>query len=105
MLSERAGLAVQMVLELLAELLHKGQRGHGRRIAQRAKRPAQHVLGKILNVVYVLRRSKAEVEASDRLLQPVGAFAAGNAPAAALVLIEADGPQRKLDDAGPVVEH
>ncbi len=38
------------------------------------------------------------------LLEPVGAFAAGDAPAAAFVLIEADGAEREFDDAGLVVD-
>ena len=33
MLSKRAGLPVQMILKLLAKLLHKTQRRHGRRVA------------------------------------------------------------------------
>ena len=38
------------------------------------------------------------------LFQPVGAFAAGDAPAAGFVLVEADGAQRELDDGDGLVE-
>ena len=41
----------------------------------------------------------------ERLLEPVRAFAAGNAPAAALVLVELHGAQGELDDADGLVEH
>ena len=51
-----------------------------------------------------LARAEAGVEAGERLLEPVGAFAAGNAPAAALVLIETDGAQGELDHAGLIVD-
>src|ERR1039458_3914909 len=52
-------LAVDIILKLLAKLFHKSQRGHGRRIAQRAERPAHHVLGQVLHVVDVLLLSAA----------------------------------------------
>src|ERR1035438_111859 len=51
--SKPASLPVQMFLELLAKLLHESQYGHGRRVAQRAKGPAHHVLRQVLNVVDV----------------------------------------------------
>src|SRR5581483_7201812 len=81
-------LALEILLKLGAELLNKAERGHRSRIAQRAEGAAHHVLGQVLNVVDVLPVAAARVEAHQRLLQPVRAFAAGNAPPAALVLIE-----------------
>jgi len=44
MFRERAGLAVQVVFELLAEFFHKAQRGHGGGVAERAEGTAHHVL-------------------------------------------------------------
>src|SRR6202008_2740640 len=40
----------------------------------------------------------------DGLLEPVRSFTAGNAPSAALVLIELDGPQRELDHADRLID-
>src|ERR1035441_3688606 len=87
---ERAGLAVQMFLELLAELLHESKNGHSRSIAQRAEGPAHHILRKVLNVVDVFGLAESCVEAGQRLLEPVRSLAAGDAPAAAFVLIKAN---------------
>src|ERR1017187_6928303 len=83
-------LAVDIILKLLAKLLHESQRRHGRRIAQRAERPAHHVLGQVLHVLDVLLLPAALIHARQRLLDPIRAFAARNAPAATLVLVELD---------------
>src|SRR5271156_4524385 len=45
------------------------------------------------------------MQPGERLLQPVRAFAAGDAPAAALMLVELHRAQRKLDHAYGLVEH
>ena len=47
----------------------------------------------------------ASMETDQRFFQPVGAFAARDAPSAAFVLVELHGAQRKFHDAGRVVEH
>src|ERR1700690_1250676 len=78
--------SIQMIFEFFPEFLHDGNGRQRRRIAQRAKRAAQHVLRQILNVVDIFFHSGAGVEAGERLFQPVRAFAAGNAPATTLVL-------------------
>src|SRR5690242_7106792 len=104
MFRKRARLAVQMIFKLFSELLHKSQRWHGRGIAKRAERAAYHVFGEVADVVDVLGCAEPRVEPRQRLLEPVRSFAAGDAPAAALVLIEADGAQREFDDAGLVVD-
>src|SRR5580658_7466946 len=103
MFGERAGFSVQVVFKFLAKLFHKADGGHGRRIAQRAESAAHHVFRQVLNVVDVLGRAEAGMESGNRFLQPVRALAAGNAPAAALVLIEANRAERKFDNAGLVV--
>src|ERR1700679_1789851 len=105
MFGERTGLAVQVVLKLFAELLYEGYRRHRRRIAKRAKRPAEHVFSQVLNVVDVLGNTKAGVKTCERFLEPVRAFAARDAPAATFVLIETDGTQRELDDTGLVIDN
>src|ERR1700675_4422067 len=75
----RARPAFQMILKLFAELFHERDRRHRRRIAQRTKRPAQHVLREILHVIDILFHAAAAMESSQRLLQPIRALAAGDA--------------------------
>jgi hypothetical protein len=71
-----------VIFELFAELLDEAERGHRRCVAERAEGAAHHVFGEVLNVVDVFLAA-AGVEAGQRLLEPVRAFAAGDAPAAA----------------------
>src|ERR1035441_8440392 len=104
MFCERARLAVQVILELLAEFLHKGNRRHCRGITQRAEGTAQHVFRQVLDVVDILGLAKSGVETGQRLLQPVSTFAAGNTPAAAFVLVKTNSPQREFDHAGLIVD-
>src|SRR5882762_10136656 len=86
-----AGLvAFDVVLELLAELLYESEGRHGGCIAEWAEGAAHHIFGEVLDVVDVLLAAAAVVDAGEGLLDPVGAFAAGDAPAAGLVLVEAD---------------
>src|ERR1700693_163632 len=82
------GPALQMIFEFLAKLLDDRDRGHGGGVTQRAECAAQHVLRKILDVVDVFLHPAAGMKARQRLLQPIGPFAAGNAPSAASVLVE-----------------
>src|ERR1700733_518807 len=91
-------MVLNVSLELAAELLEKADHRHGRCVAERAEGAAQHVLGEVAHVIDIFHRAVAFVEAGHRLLQPVCAFAAGDAPAAALLLVELDGAERKLDD-------
>ena len=55
-------------------------------------------------MIYIFHRAVAFVDAGHRLLQPVGALAAGDAPAAALVLVELDGAECELDDRNRLIE-
>src|ERR1700761_1950690 len=87
-----SALALEILLELRAELLYKAVRGHGGLVAQRVERAAQHVFGQVLNVVDVLLVAAAGMKTRERLLQPVRALATRNAPATALVLVEPDRP-------------
>src|SRR3974377_515661 len=91
----RARLSVEMIFKFFPVLLHVRNDGHRCRIAQRAKRPPQHVFRQILQVVDVLGHAAPRVKASERLLDPVCFFAAGNAPSAAFVLVKIDHPQRE----------
>src|SRR5438105_12382198 len=79
-----AGLTFEVVFEFLPEFLHYGNRRHRGCIAQGTKSSAQHVLGQVQNVVDILFQTAAGMKTYQRFLEPVGAFAAGNAPAAAL---------------------
>src|SRR5450432_2705255 len=101
----RAGPAVEVVFKLFAELLYERNGRHRGRVAEWAERAAHHVLGEVLDVVDVLGDAAAGVEAGQRLLEPVGALAAGDAPAAAFVLVKLHGPQGELDHAGGLIEH
>ena len=101
----RTRFAIQVVFKLLAKLVHEGDGGHGRSVTQRTESTAQHVLRQITDVVDILGDAAAGVDASERLLQPVGAFAAGNTPSAALMLIKFDRPQSELDHADGLVDH
>src|SRR5271165_1080705 len=94
-----------MVLEFPSVLLNVGDDRHRGRIAQWAERAPEHVLRQVLQVVDIFRHTAAGMEARQRLLHPVGALAAGNTPAATLVLIKLGDPQRELDNAHLIVEH
>src|SRR6266481_4076534 len=101
---KRARLAVQMILKLLPKLLDERHGRHGRGITQRAERPAQHVFRQVVHVVDIFFHAAARVKANQCLFQPVRTFAAGDAPAATLVLVKLHGPQSKLEYAGSLVE-
>ena len=51
-----------MRLEILGELLDNGYSRHGRRIAQRAKRPAQHILRELADQRNIALLSAAVME-------------------------------------------
>src|ERR1700761_81531 len=91
--------------ELAAELLEESDHRHGCCIAEGTEGTAQHVVCEVAHVIDVFHRAVALVEAGHRLLEPVCALAAGDAPAAAFVLIELDGAERELDDRDCLVEH
>src|SRR3984957_10118601 len=92
----RARPAFQMILKFLAELFHERYRRHRRRITQRTKRPAQHVLREILHVIDIFFHAAAAMESSQCLLQPIRAFAAGDAPSATFMLVKLHRPQREF---------
>src|SRR5580692_4801117 len=82
-------LAVQMIFEFAAELLHYGERRHGRGVAQWAERTTEHIPRNIADQINVAARPTACVEALQNFFQPCGAFTARDAPAAAFVRVEA----------------
>src|SRR5437867_9640303 len=85
---KRTRTAFQMGLEFAPPFIDDGHRRDGRGVTQRAEGPAKHVLRQVLDVVDVLAQPAAVMETRERLLEPIRAFAAGNAPAAALMLVE-----------------
>jgi hypothetical protein len=93
-----------MIFKLLAKFFDESDGRHGSGVAERTESAAQHVFRKVLDVVDVAGRAKAGVETRERFFEPVGAFAAGNTPAAALVRIKTDGAEGEFDDAGLVVD-
>src|SRR5258708_7108426 len=66
----------QALFEIVRELIDDGDGGHGRRIAQRAERPAQHVFRKFAQQRHVFVLPAAVVEGVGDLAQPGGSFAA-----------------------------
>src|SRR5438270_7929114 len=72
----RTGLAIQVILELTAPLVHDRDSRDCGSVAQRTEASAQDVQRKPFDIVDVLFDSSAGVETGKRLLQPVRAFAA-----------------------------
>src|SRR5690242_8110219 len=66
----------ESLFEIVSELVDDGDGGHGRRISQRAERPAQHVLGKFAQQRDIFVPAAAVVEPLQDLAQPGGSFAA-----------------------------
>jgi hypothetical protein len=62
-------------------------------------------LGHFINQVDVLRGAKSFIESGQHLFQPSGSLAAGNAPAAAFVLVELHDAQHRSDHIGILVHH
>src|SRR5262249_31479355 len=91
--------------KLAAPFVHDRHRGNGRRVAQWAKCPSEHVLRQVPDVVDVFPQPATVMEAGERFLEPVGAFAAGNTPATTFVLVELHHAQGELHHAGLVVEN
>src|SRR5215472_5576441 len=100
---KRTGPSFQVGFELVAPLVHNRYGWDCSRVTQRAKCSSQHVLRQVLDVVYVFFQTAAVVESRKRLLEPVCTFATGNAPAAALVLIELHDAQSKFHHARLIV--
>src|SRR5204862_4876060 len=88
--------AFQVGFEFAAPFVHNGHCGNGGGIAERAERASQHVLCQVLDVIYIFFQTAAGMEAGKRLFQPVCAFAAGNTPATAFVLVELHDAQGEL---------
>ena len=97
--------AFNIVFKLFAELFDEAEGGHRSGVAERAEGAAHHVFGEVLDVVDVFFGAATGVDAGEGLLDPVGAFAAGDAPAAGLVLVEGDGAEGEFDDGDGLVEH
>src|SRR5690349_1821995 len=94
-----------MVFKLLAEFFHECDDRHCRCVAKRTKSAAKHVLSQVLNVIDILLQSRPCMEPSQSFFQPVSSFTAGNAPATTFVLVELDGAEGELHDAGSVIEN
>src|SRR5437868_2151436 len=102
---KRTWTSFKVIFKFFSELLHNRDGWHCCRIAKRAECPAQHVLRKVLDVVDVLAHATTTMKPRKRLLQPVRPFAARNAPAATLVLVEHHDPLRVLDHARGVIQY
>src|SRR5687768_6440165 len=93
----------QLGFELVAELFYDRDRWQSRRVAKGAKRPAKHVLGELAHQVDVLRAADTGVEARKHLLEPGCSFAARDAPAAALMRVEAHNPESGPNHVGVLI--
>src|SRR5580658_10951332 len=81
-------LAVEMIFELVAPFLddaHRGQRGG---VSERAEGAPENVLRKLGDQRNIFLSAGTCVEPVEQFLEPRGAFAAGDAPAAGFVRIE-----------------
>src|ERR1700723_258393 len=77
-----------MIFKFFPKLLYERHGGHRRRISKWAKRLTQHVLRQVINIVDVFFYTAARMKPRQGFFQPVRAFAAWNAPAAAFMLVE-----------------
>ena len=96
---------VDVFFEFFAEFLDEAKGGHRGCVAERAEGAAHHVFREVLHVIDILLCAAAVVDAGESLLDPVRAFAAGDAPSAGLVLVEGDGAEGEFDDRDGLVEH
>ena len=90
-------------LVLRPEQLHRRQHGRRRRVAERAQRLADDVVGDAEQQVEILRLPFPALEARQQLEQPVAALAARRALAARLVAVEVQQVHRQPHHADRVV--
>src|SRR5215472_1800115 len=96
--------SLQVIFEFVAEFLHDADGGHRGGVAERAEGAAEHVLGELADQVDVFRAAEAGVEALQHSIEPVRAFAAGDAPAAGFVRVEVHDAARHIHHAGVFVD-
>ena len=94
----------EIVFKFVAELFDDADGGHRGGVAQRAEGAAQHVFGKVADHNDVALRACSLDESGEQLFEPGGAFAAGDAPAAAFVLVEAHNAEGDADHVGIFIE-
>src|SRR6202023_3917793 len=104
-LLERTALLRDVLLELVAEELDHAAWEPGRRITQRAERPAVDAVPDVEQQVDVARFGVARLEAVEQVRHPEGALAAGGALTAALVAEELHIAAGSIDHAGGLVHH
>src|SRR5262245_30844392 len=100
---KRTRLSFQVLLEFMPPLLHNRHGWNRGSVAQRTEGTAQHVFRQVINVIDVFANAAAGVEADQRFLQPIGAFAAGNTPSATLVPVKLHDAQGEFDHASLIV--
>src|SRR5579884_1107387 len=99
LLSKRA-CAVEMGLKLISEFFDERHHGHGSRVAEGAEGAAQHVFRDVVHDRNVALDATAGMEPVEDLLEPRRPFAAGDTPAATLVLVEHHDALHSSDHAG-----
>src|ERR1700683_3381044 len=96
-------LAVEMILELIAPFLDDADRGQRGRVAERAEGAPENVLRKLGDQRNVFLAAGTCVEPVEHFLEPGGAFAAGNAPAAGFMRVEMHDATSDVHHAGVFV--
>src|SRR5205085_11149526 len=95
----RTGLAFEMRVEIVAEFFNEGDGRQRGGVTERTERAAEHILSELTDQHDVAALPHAFMEPHEEFAQPRGAFAAGDAPAAAFMRVEADNPQQGLHHA------
>src|SRR5260370_40448984 len=75
-------------VEIAGEFFDDGDRGHRRRVAERAEGPAEHVLRKLAQQRDVFAAAVSLAHPREDLTQPGRTLAARNAPPAAFVRVK-----------------
>src|SRR5437899_10901245 len=102
---QRAAAAVDVGLELVAELADDARHRHRRRIAQRAEALAEHAVADREEQLELGLLGLARLDLLQELHHPARPLAARRALAARLVHVDLRDPQRELHHAGTALAH
>src|SRR5438874_9125769 len=102
--AERAAAALEMLVELLAELRHAARHWHRCRVAEHAQALADDPVADVEQHLEVRLRRRALLDGAQDLDEPASPHAARRALAARLVHVELCDTERELHDARAVVD-
>ena len=97
--------AVDAVFDLLSKVADEALDGPGGRVAEGADRMAFDLIGELFEHVNLSEVRVADLHPLEHVDHPTGAFAAGRALAAALVLVEVREPENGVDHVCLIVHH